>query len=61
MALNSQLINDFIAAQIAEWPMAAGNFAALADVKVKEFVVDGMPIKVQFNPARAVWYHRQLK
>ncbi len=54
MALNSQLINDFIAAQIAEWPMAAGNFAALADVKVKEFVVDGMPIKVQFNPARMV-------
>lgn len=54
MALNSQLINDFIAAQIAEWPMAAGNFAALADVKVKELVVDGMPIKVQFNPARMV-------
>lgn len=34
--------------------MAAGNFAALADVKVKDLDVDGMHIKVQFNPARMV-------
>lgn len=34
--------------------MAAGNFAALANVEVKELDVDGMKIKVQFNPARMV-------
>lgn len=34
--------------------MAAANFEALKDVKVKELDVDGMKIKVQFNPARAV-------
>lgn len=34
--------------------MAAGNFAALADVRVKDIDVDGMLVKVQFNPARAV-------
>lgn len=51
---DSKQINDFIAAQIAEWPQAAGNFAALADVKVKDLDVDGMHIKVQFNPARMV-------
>lgn len=34
--------------------MAAGNFAALADVRVKDLDVDGMHFKVQFNPARAV-------
>lgn len=34
--------------------MAAGNFDALANVKVKDLDVDGMHIKVQFNPARIV-------
>lgn len=34
--------------------MAAGNFEALNGVKVKELDVDGMPVKVQFNPARIV-------
>lgn len=34
--------------------MAAGNFEALKGVKVKELDVDGMKVKVQFNPARIV-------
>lgn len=34
--------------------MAKGNFDALAGVEVKSFDVDGMPFKVQFNPARIV-------
>ena len=34
--------------------MAAKNFDALKSVEVKEFDVDGMPVKVQYNPARAV-------
>lgn len=51
---DSLQVNSFINAQIAEWPMAAGNFAALENVKVKEFYIDGMHIKVQFNPARIV-------
>lgn len=54
MALNSNTVNTFIAEQIAEWPQAAGNFEALKDVKVKDLDVDGMHIKVQFNPARMV-------
>lgn len=32
--------------------MAAANFEALGGVKVKELDVNGMPFKVQFNPAR---------
>lgn len=32
--------------------MAKANFEALDNVKVKELVVEGMPFKVQFNPAR---------
>lgn len=47
-------IDRFIAEQIAEWPQAAGNFEALTGVKVKDLDIDGMKIKVQFNPARIV-------
>ncbi len=54
MAVTSGQINDFIKSQLQEWPMAAGNFEALKGVKVKELDVDGMTIKVQFNPARIV-------
>lgn len=52
--VTSAQINDFINAQIAEWPMAAGNFEALKGVKVKEVTLPGWTIKVQFNPARIV-------
>lgn len=53
MAITEQ-VNNFIKEQIAEWPEAAGNFAALNDVKVKEIAMPGLNIKVQFNPARIV-------
>ncbi|MGM9860312.1 MAG: DUF4922 domain-containing protein [Muribaculaceae bacterium] len=52
--VNSQQIDQFIASQIAEWPMAAGNFEALKGVKVKEVALPGWTVKVQFNPARIV-------
>ena len=44
----------FIAAQLAEWPLAAANFKALENVEVKEIGMPGMTMKVQFNPARIV-------
>lgn len=47
-------VENLINEQLQQWPAAADNYAALADVKVKEFDVDGMHFKVQFNPARAV-------
>lgn len=47
-------VNNFLDGQLAVWPMAADNFKALEGVKVKELDVDGMKIKVQFNPARIV-------
>ena len=52
--VTSAQINDFINAQIAEWPMAAGNFEALKGVKVKEVELPGWTVKVQFNPARII-------
>lgn len=47
-------ISEFIDAQLAAWPMAKGNFEALKGVETKEFDLDGMHFKVQFNPARIV-------
>lgn len=46
--------DKLIAEQLTEWPTAADNYNALAGVKVKDVDVDGMHIKVQFNPARIV-------
>ncbi len=54
MTVSSSEIARFIDAQIAAWPQAAGNFAALAGVEVKEIELPGWTIKVQFNPARIV-------
>lgn len=54
MKTDSQQINRFLEEQLAVWPMAADNFKALGGVKVKDLDVDGMKIKVQFNPARIV-------
>lgn len=54
MSVTSAQINKFLEGQLAAWEMAANNFKALEDVKVKELDVDGMKIKVQFNPARIV-------
>ena len=52
--ITSAQADKLIADQIAVWPQAAGNFEALKNVKVKDLDVDGMHIKVQFNPARIV-------
>lgn len=52
--VNSETVERFLAEQLSEWPMASDNFKALDNVKVKEIDVDGMRIKVQFNPARIV-------
>ena len=40
--------------QLSSWEQAAGNYAALANVKVRSVDVGGFPFKIQFNPARIV-------
>lgn len=47
-------IDSFIEKQREEWPIAAKGFAGLDGVVVKEFKLNDYPVKVQFNPARAV-------
>ena len=52
--VTSALVDAFLQEQLAEWEQARNNFAALSGVKVKEVDIDGMTVKVQFNPARIV-------
>lgn len=49
-----EIIDAFITRQLDAWEQARNNYAALKNVEVKELDVDGMNIKVQFNPARIV-------
>ena len=47
-------IHNLLAEQLTAWPTARDNYAALSGVHVKELDVDGIPYRVQFNPARIV-------
>ncbi|MBQ8502230.1 MAG: DUF4922 domain-containing protein [Bacteroides sp.] len=51
--MNNQ-VNNLIANQLEVWETARNNYNALSGVKVKELNVQGVPYKVQFNPARIV-------
>lgn len=46
--------SKFLEEQLAAWPLAADNFAALENVRVKEVTAFRTPMKVQYNPARIV-------
>ena len=52
--LMNQTINDLLTSQLDTWEMARNNYAALSGVQVRELDVNGIPYKVQFNPARIV-------
>jgi hypothetical protein len=52
--VSSQQVNEFITRQLSEWQQAADNYAALKNVAVKTLDVDGMTVRVQYNPARIV-------
>lgn len=47
-------IHNLLTSQLSTWKMAHDNYAALAHVRVKELDLNGIPYRVQFNPARIV-------
>ena len=47
-------IHTFVTDQLSTWPLAEGNFKALESVHVREVEVNGLTIKLQFNPARMI-------
>ncbi len=47
-------IHKFVGDQLSRWPLACDNFRALKNVRVKDAVVGGLTVKLQFNPARMI-------
>lgn len=45
---------QFFDRQLQTWELAQKNFSDLAKLQIKEFVINGIKICVQFNPARAI-------
>lgn len=47
-------MHNLIYRQLAAWPEAARRYRDLQEIQTKETDIDGMPVRIQFNPARAV-------
>lgn len=47
-------MNDLTDRQLAAWPEAARRYRDLQNIETKEIDLGGMPVRIQFNPARAV-------
>jgi hypothetical protein len=45
-------VEALMRSQLKAWEQAANNYSALSGVRVKEFTLGNIRIKVQFNPAR---------
>jgi hypothetical protein len=50
--MTTEDLKGFHRRQLERWPLAAANFAALDNVELKQFDVDGVTFTVQHNPAR---------
>ena len=47
-------ISGFVAGQLSKWKLAADNFKALDGVCIREVEVNGLTVRLQFNPARMI-------
>ena len=47
-------IHTFVAEQLSTWSLAADNYKALDNVHVREVDVNGLTVRLQFNPARMI-------
>ena len=47
-------MNDLMGRQLSAWPEAARRYRELQNIETKEIDLGGMPVRIQFNPARAV-------
>ncbi|MBP5317829.1 MAG: DUF4922 domain-containing protein [Paludibacteraceae bacterium] len=50
----NQKLTDFFDRQLSSWPLASANYAKLREVEIRTVEVDGYPVRLHFNPARAV-------
>lgn len=47
-------MHDLFDRQLAAWPEGARRYRELQNIETKEIDLGGMPVRIQFNPARAV-------
>lgn len=47
-------LHDFSERQLAEWPEAAQRYRDLDNIRTTETYIGGMPVRIQYNPSRAV-------
>ena len=47
-------MHDLMDRQLAAWPEAARRYRELQNIETKEIDLGGIPVRIQFNPARAV-------
>ena len=47
-------LQSLLKRQLAAWPEAARRYRDLQEIQTKEIDLGGMPVRVQFNLARAV-------
>ena len=47
-------IHKFVGDQLSRWPLACDNFRALKNVQTREVIVNGLNVRLQFNPARMI-------
>lgn len=52
--LSNAAVQALLDSQLNEWEQAKNNYSALEGVAVKEVLLNGFPVKVQFNPARII-------
>ena len=52
--MKTDTIHNFVTQQLSTWSLAASNFEALGHVHVREIPVNGLMIRLQFNPARMI-------
>jgi len=48
----SQILREFVEAEMQMWPLANANYRGLERVKERSFPFDGYEIRIQFNPER---------
>ena len=51
---NNQILKKFVRDQLSCWPLACDNFRALKNIQVREMIVGGLKVRLQFNPARMI-------
>lgn len=54
MKTNNYMLQKFVGDQLSRWPLACDNFRALKSVKTREMNINGLTVRLQFNPARMV-------